>query len=140
MTATLTLSARQVAAGAPIDLVLAARALNPTDDAVVAAFQGIGVTTTTTPPATFAAFAHWDGSDANFAASTLWDKATETFRNGTEGGVSTVYDDSVITEKRQRVDANYVAGRYLWGWIVAAIAGTPSATVPAVLAGPYHIQ
>ena len=138
MATSVQLKATQKKAGAPLVAQLVVSALAVGDDGPVGAYQGLGVTTSSTPPATLGAMAHYDGADAPFDQSTLWDSTQETLQKSSDGGVSTAFNDSAATTLHKRLDSNYVAGRYLWGWAAAAIAGTPADTVP-VLSAPYHI-
>jgi hypothetical protein len=133
MTITLTLQGAQQAAGAPIALSAGQRSTSNSDT-----FPDLflGVTTTSTPPATFGGLAHADAAPPSAA---VWDTSNDQALYPYSGGVLTNYSD--VTEMRmlKRLDSNYVAGRYVW--LLGFASGSPAGgDAPTVRSNAYLIR
>jgi hypothetical protein len=140
MTIETKLRASQPAAGAPI--VLAVQFSDRPSDEVNSAWIGIGVTATSSPPATLAGFIRTDGFGVALfteASDPLFDTKSETAVWGQAGGVNTVQTNAVNATLLKRLDANYAAGRFLWfGMFDTAIAPI-STDAPSSLSTPFAI-
>ena len=136
MTASLNLAVSQLAPGAPLQVTLTEAAGSAADDLAISGLF-LGVTTTSSPPATFADAAHTDGGD-QITASYFQSAQTSVVQTHA-GGVQGPYSARYTVTAFQRVDSNYVVGRFLWG--LAFASNTPGGTdVPVVVAGPYTIR
>lgn len=137
MTLTASLIAHQSKAGQPLNLSgrVTSGFGDPAADNV---WLGVGVTTTSTPPATFAAFAYSEGG-ANYGDA-YWNRGTDRYFNQFVAGSETAETSTVtIGRKIIPLDTNFQAGRYLW--LAASSANPPiGSTVPAALSSPYLIH
>jgi hypothetical protein len=136
---TVTGSARQLRAGAPIQIQQTIRLTNPAHDEP--GYVGIGVTTSSTPPATYGDFTHKDASLVVWSASPYSGYQDWRGRSLSSDTGTTVapFADSYALRREQALDSNYVAGRYLW--FIFDPAATPSSgSAPDALKGPYHIR
>jgi hypothetical protein len=137
MVITQTLTARQPAPGAPIQVVAAVSATDFVNDNTPL-FVVIGVTPTNVAPATLAGLTHHDGGATFQYTDVYWDAFQLTTRVASSGGVVTSDPYAQTQQVLQRVDANYQAGRFLWllGFVAAPPVG---GTVPDFVSGPYLI-
>ncbi len=135
MSTTVALRATQSAPAAPIDINCrySNSAIGDSAD-----FMCLGLTTTSASPATFSALAAHVGLPAGGIQDVLWDTASETLNVGYQGAVNTSFSDLFNLARLQRIDSNFVVGRYLW--FLSFASGTPAGgDVPTHIAGPYHI-
>jgi len=130
-----TLNARQVAAGLPLSLSGTLQSPTAADYASWSSV-GFGVTTTSTPPTTFAALAHFDRFSSN--SDTFPDAVAETIQEGYGNGVHYLESDLMQATVQVKPTGDYAVGRYVW---VLAFGTTVPSGTDAVLArgGPYLI-
>jgi hypothetical protein len=135
-----TLRATQPAAGAPI--VIGVQFSDRPTDEVNSAWTGVGVTSTSAPPATLAGFIHTDGlSLAMFTETSdpLYDTKIEATQWGQAGGVNTLQSNVMNGTLLKRLDANYAAGRFLWFVMFDTAVAPISGDVPRSLSAPFAI-
>jgi hypothetical protein len=137
MAISVNMGASQGAAGAPIQISAQTSINEAAGDDMP--YVGIGVTIANVFPGTLAGFAHYEGVSTGFLGDPAWDTAAELFRQSAGGGVTTQYVDQNQVGKLQRIDANYVVGRYLWVFTCGAgvISGS---TVPNAHSASYLIR
>jgi hypothetical protein len=132
MTAAHALAVNQGAAGAPLVIRFTWQVTTASDDQLPAPF--LGVTTTSTPPATYADFTYVEYAELLGA---LWDSMTETYQATWSASFNTVTRDNYTGTIFKRLDSNYSAGRFLW---LANFASPPQPTdAPIWIDGPYAI-
>jgi hypothetical protein len=122
MTLQATLGANQVGAGAPIDV--GARLVSPTDaDYSSWSAIGLGTTTTSAVPTTFASLAHYQA----LAGSAFADVDSDIVRTmSSPGGTLVSNRDERSLNVRIRATGDYAPGKYLW--LLAFATATPSGT------------
>lgn len=136
MSISLALAASQLADGAPISIRVTDSYALP--DTFSDSFVCYGVTTTSTPPATVADFAHKTGGTTTYNADPTFLSMSETDTNQSSGGVAVRTNGTATLQAYQAVDSNYVAGRYLWA--ASAMSALTGSLALAHVAGPYLIH
>lgn len=127
------LAASQKAAGAVLEVTVTVSANTGADD--VFASIGMGVKSTNTAPAAVSDFAHHDGDDASWGGSAYWDNTLQVANYQTTApALSSGVSDRVTATRLQRLDTNYVAGRYLFGYCLNGAGAIMAASQP------YHIR
>ena len=134
---TVSLRASQAIAGGPISIGGSAAVDALADDN----FGAIAVllTTTPTPPATFAAATASVSATDYIGTSPYWDSFNGSVSYPSSGGVPTSYSDRQSFTRIQHVDGTFAVGRYLWLAMFAS--NTPAGgDAPLAIAGPYLIR
>lgn len=126
----------QPAAGAP--LTITGRILATAQEGLHRCI--VGVKTTSGAPATFGAFAHMDNDTAELTQGSFWDTQVEQFQFSVAAGVVVASSDGYALSKYQRVDSNYVVGRYVWLALWNTNTTPAGSDVPDAVAGPYLIR
>lgn len=135
MAITLRLGGRQGKAGAPIALQCQFKSTDSWNDSYYDTF--VGVTTSSSPPATYGALAHADLAQARGAYWDIMDQqASSAFRDGAN---VRGYESYRMKKSRIPLDANFVAGRYVW--LLTFDSSTPGGSdAPVELSSPYLIR
>lgn len=133
MTVTLALSGAQAVAAGPITLT-GRMTFNAATDLPYPKAR-LGLTTTDTPPATYADLAHSFPAEHEDA---FWDGSTEAFSGKLSGGIRYQWSDIFAYSAVKRIDSNFVVGRYVW--LLAFASATPSSgDAPVAASSPYLI-
>ena len=137
MTYVASLLAHQAKAGQPLHVYGRLSSSFGDNDLPDGAWIGLGLTATSTPPATFAAFSHFEGGAYSAA---YWIFGTDVYTDRNQAGAATAYTDRVtVGPKTIPLDANFAAGKYLW-LVMSPVDPPIGATVPDIRSAPYLIR
>lgn len=103
---------------------------------------GLGVTASSTPPATFGDFSHIEGAteSAYGDSGSYWDGSVESFGQTHYLGTVDRVTDQIQLRKFRALDSDYAAGKYLWAAAWNSNSTPGGSDVPDQLSAPYVIR